>query len=421
MSSSNILNPIIDSLYDVGKISLKAFYNLMNIETYFDIINFFKQVEFKNKKSMYPKLIKIYESPKGYTYLLSCPFGLSINDFIKVKDALEIQLKNKITIKERKGYIEIEVITKKISNKIEYKVPKRNYNLGYIEIPIAESLDGTVYLNLKENPNTLISGTTGSGKSVCSKSILTSLVNMYSPSELELYLIDFKIVELAMFRNLKHTKAYVNNVDDAKELIADLMIECDKRYKEFFKYDVANIYDYNKIPGINKMNFKILFIEEFIGMLEDKRKVGMTILKKFASLCRACGMYLFCSMQRADHTVIDLVLRANLNNRIIFRVEDEANSKLVLDSSGAEKLNGNGHALIKMNGKIIESQAYFIKDSQVKEYIKKYVENKSYKDIKQENVKYLNNTKPADKVLNLNKDSKQQEYILDDLSFLDNI
>lgn len=383
MSNTNILNPLIDGLYEATRLGLKGLYKLMNITTYFDIIDFFKQIEFKNKKNQYPTLIKIFDSQKGYTYLLSCPYGLGLSDFEKLKGAIEIQLKHQIEIRERKGYIEIEVITVELPSKLAYKVPTRDKSIDYIKIPIAESLEGTVYLNLKENPNSLISGTTGSGKSVCSKSILTSLVNMYSSSELELYLIDFKIVELAMYKDLKHTKSYVNNVEQAKELIADLMESCNKRYEEFFKHGVSNIYDYNKLHGVKKMNFKILFIEEFVGMLEDKKKVGMTILKRFASLCRACGMFLFASMQRADNTVIDLVLRANLNNRLIFRVEDEANSKLVLDKVGAEKLKGNGNALVKMGGVITECQGYYITDNQVKQYTKKHIINKQYKAIQE--------------------------------------
>ena len=245
---------------------------------------------------------------------------------------------------------------------------------------------------------------------------------MYSSQELELYLIDFKIVELAMYRNLKHTKAYVNNVEEAKELIADLMEICNKRYEEFFKHGVSNIYDYNKLNGVKKMNFKILFIEEFVGMLEDKKKVGMTILKRFASLCRACGMFLFCSMQRADNTVIDLVLRANLNNRLIFRVEDEANSKLVLDTIGAEKLRGNGHALVKMGGIITECQGYYITDEQVKQYTKKYITNKRYEPIRatEKSLKTNNDILIKKENKEPTKANKQAEKIVD-LSFIDNL
>ena len=401
----------------------------MNITTYFDIIDFFKQIEFKNKKDQYPTLIKIFESKKGYTYLLSCPFGLSLSDFEKLKGSIEIQLKHQVEIRERKGYIEIEVITVELPSKIDYKIPTRDKSIDYIKIAIAESIEGTVYLNLKENPNTLISGTTGSGKSVCSKSILTSLVNMYSSSELELYLIDFKIVELAMYRNLKHTKAYVNNVNEAKEVIADLMEICNKRYEEFFKHNVTNIYEYNKLHGVKKMNFKILFIEEFVGMLEDKKKVGMTILKRFASLCRACGMFLFASMQRADNTVIDLVLRANLNNRLIFRVEDEANSKLVLDRVGAEKLNGNGHALVKMGGVITECQGYYITDNQVKQYTKKHIINKKNEVIqgtqrtyKKSSDTLVKNQKEKDFKGNYEtKESSKEAETITDLSFIDKL
>lgn len=101
--SENILEPIANSLSEAFKVGLKCLYKVMNIKPYFDIVDFFKQVEFKNKKEQYPKLIKTYESPKGYTYLLSVPIGLSLDDFEKIKGALEIQLRNSIEMRDRKG------------------------------------------------------------------------------------------------------------------------------------------------------------------------------------------------------------------------------------------------------------------------------------------------------------------------------
>src|SRR5699024_8839180 len=115
------------------------------------------------------------------------------------------------------GYIEVEVISKELPSKIEYKLPTRIKDS--LCIPFADSLGESVYLDLKETPHTLCTGTTGGGKSITTRNIITSILNLY-PNKVNLYLIDFKIVELSICKNLKQTKCYVNEVEDAKEVIA---------------------------------------------------------------------------------------------------------------------------------------------------------------------------------------------------------
>ncbi len=101
--SSNILEPLVASAFDVANLSGKLLLKLLNINEHFNMEDFFKTVELKNKKEHYPKQIKIYSSEKGYIYLLSVPVGLGLSNFTKYKEALELQLKNKIEIKERIG------------------------------------------------------------------------------------------------------------------------------------------------------------------------------------------------------------------------------------------------------------------------------------------------------------------------------
>ena len=418
--SENILEPIVDSLSEALKVGLKCLYKVLNIKPYFDIIDFFKQVEFKNKQGQFPKLIKTYESPKGYTYLLSVPIGLSLDDFEKIKGALEIQLRNSIEIRDRKGYIEVEVLTKELPSKIEYKVPTRIKDSLYI--PFADSLGESVYLDLKETPHTLCTGTTGGGKSITTRNIITSILNLY-PNEVNLYLIDFKIVELSIYKNLKQTKCYVNEVEDAKEVIADLMEECKRRYKLFDEVGVTNIYDYNKKVAPNKrLKFDFIVIEEFVMLIQDKKKHAMANLKTLASLSRASGQFLYITSQRFDNTVIDLVLRSVIGNRICHLVESENDSKLIIDTVGAEKLRGNGHILFKNGGKITECQGYYITDEQVKQYTKKYITNKRYEPIRatEKDLKKNNDILIKKEIKEPIKANKEAEKIVD-LSFIDNL
>ena len=410
--SENILETVVNSAFEVGKLSLKAMYKLLNIKPYYNLEDFFKKVELKNKLNQYPKLIKVFESKKGYTYLFTCPLGLSLDDFMKLKKAIEIQLKESIEIRERKGYIEVEVITVKLPSKIDFKLPTRLKDSIYI--PFAETLGETLYLDLKETPHTLCTGTTGGGKSVTTKNIITSLISMYG-DEVDLYCIDFKIVELSIFKSI--SKCYVNEVEEAKEVICDLMEECKKRYKLFDEIGVNNIYDYNKkVSKDKRLKYQFIVIEEFIMLLEDKKKIAMTNLKKLASLSRASGQFLYITGQRFDNTVIDLVLRANIGNRLCHKVESENDSKLIIDTTGAEKLRGNGHLLAKINGKVIEGQSYYISDDTVREYIKPYIQNNAPKE------PYRQYKDKKD--VSINKEVKEpikanNEVI--DLSFLDNL
>ena len=370
MSNCNIFEHFTACLIDVFKVSYELIRNAMYVEVKFDIEDFFEKVELKNKQDIYPSLVKKYESTKGYTYLLSCPLGLGISDFEKYKEAIEIQVRHKVEIRERNGYVEIEVIEKELPTTIDYKLPIREKESIYI--PFASSIEGEVYLDLKETPHTLCTGTTGGGKSITTKNIITSIINLY-PQEVNLHLIDFKVVELAAFKNLKMTKCYVTEIEEAKEVIADLMAECKRRYKLFEEVGVTNIYDYNrKVPTDKKLKFDFIVIEEFVMLLQDKKKVAMSTLKTLASLSRASGQFLYITAQRFDNTVIDLVLRSVIGNRICHLVESENDSKLIIDDIGAEKLRGNGHIIFKQGRHKIECQGYFISDEQIKTYTRKY-------------------------------------------------
>ena len=423
----NIFTPLVNALVDVTKVTIDLFLQAFKIEQKFNIEDFFKTVELKNKREVYPTQVKIYNSPKGYTYLVSCPPGLGISDFENYKEAIEIQVRHKVEIRERNGYIEIEVIEKELPTTIDYKLPIREKESIYI--PFASSIEGEVYLDLKETPHTLCTGTTGGGKSITTRNIITSIINLY-PNEVNLHLIDFKVVELAAFKNLKQTKTYVTEVEEAKEAIADLMAECKRRYKLFEQVGVTNIYDYNrKVPTDKKLKFDFIVIEEFVMLLQDKKKVAMSTLKTLASLSRASGQFLYITAQRFDNSVIDVVLRSVIGNRICHLVESENDSRLILDETGAEKLRGNGHIIFKQGRHKIECQGYFISDEQIKTYTRKYyirkrvapggatvtvcgattTESKKSKDIevKEENKTAYKPNKEVDKIT--------------DLSFMDNI
>ena len=412
MSSQNILAPLATAVTSYIKWTYDVWFNDYN----FNFKEFFKTVNLCNNEKQYPKKIKEYDGKLGRVFLFNIPIGLNEDDFKKHQKSIEAQIKEKVDIRFKYGYIEIEIITNKLSDNIPYTLPKKIKESIYI--PLGESIEDTIGIDLKENPHSYIVGTTGSGKSVCTKGILTSIVNNYKPYEVELYLCDLKMVELALFRNLKHTKKFVYTVDDTTEVIADLLEETKNRYNTFMDNGVTSIFEYNKIPNIKKMKYQILFIEEAVILLEDKSKKAMKLLKQLIAISRASGCYVFLTTQRPSSDIIDNVVKANINNRIVFHVEDEKNSNICLDSPEAKDLRGKGHGILKVGPNKIEFQSYFISDSQVKQYTKDFIVKNKPSDKPQKANKPIDN-----KLINKenNKPKKDNKEALTDLSFLENL
>lgn len=312
---------------------------------------------------------------------------------------------------------DISEIFPTLKDKILYKSTKRN--VSHIRFNIGETYKNVITLDLKANPHSYIVGTTGSGKSVMTKVILTTLVSNYKPSELEIYLADLKRVELNLFRNVKQCKRFVYTVEDTTELIADLLKETNDRYDLFMEYEVTDIFEYNKLPNVKKLKYQVLYIEEIVMLLEDKKKNAMKLLKQLTGLSRASGLYVFLTTQRPDNTIIDNVVKANINNRIVFKCEDSKNSVVALDKEGAEKLKGHGHGIIKRGAELQEFQGYFITNDEVKKIIKPFI--KPNNDSKKVDDKLQVNILKDSKNLNNKATYQNKENKIIDLSFLNNL
>lgn len=316
---------------------------------------------------------------------------------------------------------ELQELFPTLPSMIEYELPKRVNKEG-IYIPIGKTFKGKeIVLDLKSNPHSVVTGVTGGGKSVCVKSMIVSLMKNYKPSEIEFHFIDFKIVEMSLFKRCTdYVKSYVTEIEEAKELLADLMEECKRRYSLFDELEVTNIYDYNRlVPKEKRLKKQIIVIEEFVEFTQDRKKIAMALLKRFSSLSRASGQYLILTGQRFDNTVIDLVLRNNLSNRIVFQMSDEANSKLLLGVSGAEKINVKGRCYVKVNADLKECQSYYISDKQVKEFIKPYIKSKSKIENKPINDKTIEDTNKNS--LRATQSVTEAKDNIIDLSFLEKI
>lgn len=418
----NLLTPLVDAIWNYFKWTYDVWFG----DNTFDFNNFFDSVGLKNKIDEKPKLLDKHKKENKNVYVFSIPEGISLSDFMKYKQAIEQQLNNQIDIRYENKRIIIDEITSKLKSNYPYILPTKEDKEAF-RIPVGASIYGTEYIYPNKIPHTLISGTTGSGKSVCTKSLLTSILNMFTKDEADVFLIDFKLVELNLFKQCNQVVKYVYETEEAVEVIADLLEECKRRYKLFQDTNVTNLEEYNKKFPNKKLKKQFIFIEEFVMFSEEK--VGMKMLRKLASLSRASSQFIFLSCQRPDNTVIDNVFKANVGNRLCFRTEDNKNSMVILDRVGAKDLKGNGHGIYKTGAKDVEFQGYNIKDEDIEKYIKKYrvikraeapnvtpeVSNKKeYKNIKKApDIKEIPRAKT-----NINKNNSNKIY---DLSFLDKL
>jgi S-DNA-T family DNA segregation ATPase FtsK/SpoIIIE len=217
-------------------------------------------------------------------------------------------------------------------------------------VPIGLGLDSkAVVLNISKAPHCIVSGQTGSGKSVAIHSIIKGLIDTYDSSMLQLAMIDPKRVELSAYSNSEYLhSAIAEDVNEAQELLDNLAGEMNDRYVELKKYTTNNIDDYNLVSS-NKMKKLVIVIDELADLIlsQGKDKAILSRIMKIAQLGRACGIHLILATQRPDSAVIDGGLKVNIPTRIAFRVASSTDSRVILDENGAETLLGKGDAILK--------------------------------------------------------------------------
>src|SRR3990167_10205870 len=200
--------------------------------------------------------------------------------------------------------------------------------------------------DIAKMPHVLIAGQTGSGKSVCVNAFLTSILLRASPSEIKLILVDPKRVELTGYNSVPHLLSPV--IVEPEKVISALrwiMGEMDRRYKQFAQAGVRNIDAYNEMSGFQALPYIILVIDELADiMLFSPVEVEDTITR-IAQMSRATGIHMVLATQRPSVDVITGLIKANIPCRIAFAVASQVDSRVILDTQGAEKLLGKGDML----------------------------------------------------------------------------
>jgi len=242
-----------------------------------------------------------------------------------------------------------------------------------LSIALGMDIDGNPKVaDLTEMPHLLIAGATGSGKSVCIKTIISSILFKAHPNEVKLMMIDPKVVELAIFDGIPHLLTPV--VTDAKKAAAALswMVgEMERRYQLFAEEGVRDIARYNELYNDKPMPKIVVIIDELADLMMVAPRDVEDCICRLAQMARAAGIHLVVATQRPSVDVITGLIKANIPSRISFAVSSQVDSRTILDISGAEKLLGKGDMLFYPVGapKPVRIQGAYITEEEVEKLI----------------------------------------------------
>jgi S-DNA-T family DNA segregation ATPase FtsK/SpoIIIE len=264
----------------------------------------------------------------------------------------------------------------------------------HLAIPLFMGKDASgqpLVADLTRMPHLLIAGTTGSGKSVCVNSLIMSVLMTRTPSEVNLILVDPKVVELAAYKDVPHLiSPIVTEVAKAESILDWASTKMDERYALLAEAGVKDIRSYNrlgydalcerlqptsdeemaKIPV--RLPYLVIMIDELADLMMTSAKEVEFFLCRIAQKSRAVGIHLIVSTQRPQANVVTGLIKSNLPSRIAFRVSSRLDSRIVLDQNGAEVLMGQGDMLFLPPGssKLLRAQGTFVDDDELKAVVK---------------------------------------------------
>ena len=257
-----------------------------------------------------------------------------------------------------------------------------------------------IVADIAKMPHVLIAGQTGSGKSVCINSIITSILFRATPDEVKLILIDPKVVELSIYNEIPHLICPV--VTDCKKAASALewaVMEMTNRYKRFADRGVRDIKGYNKAlqEGEKPMPQMVIIIDELADLMMVAPGEVEDSICRLAQLARAAGMHLVIATQRPSVNVITGIIKANIPTRIAFSVASQIDSRTMIDHGGAEKLLGNGDMLFVPSGinKPMRVQGAWVSDEEVHAIVS-YIKERSGADYDPDMIEKMENAARTD-------------------------
>ena len=230
--------------------------------------------------------------------------------------------------------------------------------------------------DIAKMPHMIIAGTTGSGKSICTNSIIMSILYHATPAEVKLILIDPKIVEFRVYDGIPHLLIPV--VTDPKKAAGALnwaVQEMLQRYQTFAETGVRDLGDYNRLcqerTDLTPMPQIVIAIDELADLMMAASKEVEDSICRLAQMARAAGMHLIIATQRPTTDIITGLIKANIPSRIALYVKEQISSRIILDTGGAEKLLGNGDMLYLPNGQLkpIRVQGCYVSTQEIERVV----------------------------------------------------
>ena len=275
-----------------------------------------------------------------------------------------------------------------------------------LSVALGKDVAGNMEIaDIAKMPHALIAGATGSGKSVCINTLITSIIYKAKPSEVKFVMVDPKVVELSVYNGIPHLLIpVVTDPKKAAGALAWAVQEMDNRYNLFAQKGVRDLKGYNalveKEDGVGKLPQIVIIIDELADLMMVAAKEVEDSICRLAQKARAAGMHLIIATQRPSVDVITGIIKANIPSRIAFAVSSQVDSRTILDQVGAEKLLGKGDMLFYPSGapKPVRVQGAFVSDDEV-EKIVSFVKSNGEATYSEDILESIENSNKTDKEL----------------------
>ena len=321
------------------------------------------------------KVVNYEYGPTITRYEIIIPKGVKVSKVTGLSDDIAMNLAaESIRIEAPipgKNTIGIET-PNKIKEPVHFSniIKNKELDTGELKVILGKDIVGRdKFIDIVKMPHLLIAGQTGSGKSVCVNTLISTLISKKSDKEVKFIMVDPKMVELMPYNDIPHLLVPVI-IDPQQAAIALkwAVNEMENRYKKLMENGVRNIKGYNSLSFVEKMPYIVIIIDELADLMMVASGSVEESIARIAQKARAVGIHLVVATQRPSTDVITGMIKANLPSRISFALRSQIDSRTILDSAGAEKLLGQGDMMLLANGssKLERIQGAYISDEEVK-------------------------------------------------------
>lgn len=385
------LEPSVNGEYKLPPLSLlsipKKVNTKANEENISSNIKLLEQV--LNDFDIYGKVVEAHVGPTVTQYELEIKSGTKVSKILSLSKEIALALAAKdVRIQAPipgKSTIGIDIpnkVTTPVSlREVLAAVPKEKEDSKLLAVLGKDIMGNPRWMEVNKTPHLLIAGATGSGKSVCVNSVITSILMRSKPDEVKLVMVDPKKVELSMYNGVPHLLApVVNDPKKASIVLKKIVEEMEHRYDLLSETGTKNIEGYNRKmqskidageAGAKKLPYIVVLIDELADLMLVAAKEVEDSIMRITQMARAAGIHLIVATQRPSTDVITGVVKANIPSRIAFTVTSSIDSRTILDMTGAEKLIGKGDMLFLPMGEGIPTriQGSFVSEEEVQRVV----------------------------------------------------